>query len=188
MKVLVGLGNPGRAYSQTRHNVGWDVLDELARRLGIHFRRSWRSPVEIAKGEAPEGGEKLILAKPLTYMNLSGKVLPGLMRPAGLEAKDVWVVADDIHLPLGRLRIRPRGSSGGHNGLKSVITYLGSEDFARLRVGIGMKENGQELTEHVLGRLSPDERRVMNEAVKSAADALSVMLENGIEKAMNQFN
>lgn len=188
MKVLVGLGNPGRTYAKTRHNVGWEVLDVFAARLNVKFRRSWRAPVEVAKGGVSQSGEKLILAKPLTYMNLSGNVLPFLMKSAGLAVQDVWVVADDIHLPLGKLRIRAHGGSGGHNGLKSIINRLGSEDFARLRVGIGMKEAGQDLTTHVLGRMSPDERRVMDETVRQAADALDVMLADGIEMAMNRFN
>ena len=117
MKLVVGLGNPGRAYEHTRHNAGWAVLDEFVKRRGAGFRRSWCRPVQTAKTSL-EGVGALLLAKPLTFMNLSGNVLPGLMRPAGMTAKDLIVVADDINLPLGKLRIRTGGGAGGHNGLK----------------------------------------------------------------------
>ena len=116
MKLVVGLGNPGRAYEHTRHNAGWQVLDEFAKRRKTAFRRSWCRPVQTAK-TALEGAGNLLLVKPTTYMNLSGNVLPALMRPGGLAAKDLIVVADDVNLPLGQLRIRARGSAGGHNGL-----------------------------------------------------------------------
>lgn len=187
MKLVVGLGNPGRAYEHTRHNAGWAVLDEFAKRRGAGFRRSWCRPVQTAK-TALEGAGSLLLAKPLTFMNLSGNVLPGLMRPAGLTAKDLIVVADDINLPMGKLRIRAGGGAGGHNGLKSVIERLGTEEFARVRVGVGEQEEGKSLTDHVLERMNAEERRMLAEAVARAADALECLLVRGTDSAMNQFN
>ena len=187
MKLVVGLGNPGRAYENTRHNAGWQVLDEFAKRRGAEFRRSWRRPVQSAK-TALEGAGSLLLVKPLTYMNLSGEVLPGLMRPAGLTAKDLIVVADDINLPLGQLRIRPKGGAGGHNGLKSVMEHLGTEAFVRVRVGVGEQEEGKSLKDHVLERMHSEERRALADAAVRAADALECILVHGMDSAMNQFN
>ena len=187
MKLVVGLGNPGRAYENTRHNAGWQVLDEFARRRAAGFRRSWRRPVQSAK-TSMEGVGTLLLAKPLTFMNLSGDVLPGLMRPAGLSAKDLIVVADDVNLPLGKLRIRARGSAGGHNGLKSVIERLGTEDFVRVRVGVGEQEEGKSLKDHVLERMHAEERRALAEAAARAADALECILVHGVDSAMNRYN
>ena len=187
MKLVVGLGNPGRAYEHTRHNAGWQVLDEFAKRRGATFRRSWCRPVQTAKA-ALDGVGNLLLAKPLTYMNLSGNVLPALMRPAGLAAKDLIVVADDVNLPLGKLRIRAQGSAGGHNGLKSVIAHLGSEEFVRVRVGVGEQEVGKDLKDHVLERMDPGERRALADAAARAADALECILVHGTDRAMNEYN
>ena len=187
MKLVVGLGNPGRAYEHTRHNAGWQVLEEFARRRGAKFRRSWRRPVQTAK-TALDGAGPLLLVKPLTFMNLSGNVLPGLMRPAGLTAKDLIVVVDDVNLPAGKLRIRAQGGAGGHNGLKSVIDRLGTEDFARVRVGVGEQEDGKSLKDHVLERMEAGERRALAAAVGRAADALECLLVRGLDSAMNQFN
>ena len=187
MKLVVGLGNPGRAYEHTRHNAGWQVLDEFARRRGAAFRRSWCRPVQTAK-TALEGAGNLLLAKPLTYMNLSGNVLPALMRPAGLAAKDLIVVADDVNLPLGKLRIRAQGGAGGHNGLKSVIERLGTEEFVRVRVGVGEQVEGKSLKDHVLERMGSEERQALAEAAARAADALECILVHGTAGAMNQFN
>ncbi len=187
MKLVVGLGNPGRAYEHTRHNAGWQVLDEVARRRAVEFRRSWRRPVQSAKASM-EGAGALLLVKPLTFMNRSGDVLPGLMRPAGLTVKDLIVVADDINLPLGKLRIRSRGGAGGHNGLKSVIERLGSEEFIRVRVGVGEQEEGKSLTEHVLDRMNAEERQALAESAVRAADAVDCILAEGVDRAMNGYN
>ena len=187
MRLVVGLGNPGRAYEHTRHNAGWQALDEFARRRDAGFRRSWRRPVQTAK-VVLEGAGPLLLVKPLTYMNRSGDVLSALMRPAGLTAKDVVVVADDIHLPLGKLRIRAKGGAGGHNGLKSVMERLGTEEFTRVRVGVGEQEEGKNLTEHVLERLNAAERQALADAAARAADALECIFVHGVESAMNRFN
>ena len=187
MKLVVGLGNPGRAYEHTRHNAGWQVLDEFAKRRGAAFRRSWCRPVQTAKASM-EGVGSLLLAKPLTFMNLSGNVLPALMRPAGLAAKDLIVVADDVNLPLGKLRIRAQGGAGGHNGLKSVIERVGTEDFVRVRVGVGEQEEGRSLRDHVLERMDAEARRVLAEAAARAADAVECILVRGTDRAMNEFN
>jgi peptidyl-tRNA hydrolase, PTH1 family len=187
MKLVVGLGNPGRAYEHTRHNAGWQAVDEIARRCGASLRRSWRRPVQMAKTSMEDVGP-LWLVKPLTYMNRSGTVLPGLMRPAGLEAKDLIVVADDVNLPLGKLRIRPKGSAGGHNGLKSVMTHLGTEEFIRVRIGVGEQDEGTDLRDHVLERMGAGERRLLAEAVGRAADALEHLLRHGTDSAMNHYN
>jgi peptidyl-tRNA hydrolase, PTH1 family len=187
MKLVVGLGNPGREYEHTRHNAGWAVLDEFAKRRGTALRKSWRRPVQSAKA-ALEGAGGLMLVKPLTYMNRSGTVLPALMRPAGLGAKDLIVVTDDVSLPLGKLRIRAKGSAGGHNGLKSVIEHLGSEEFVRIRVGVGEQEEGTSLKDHVLERMNAGERRALAEAAVRAADALEHVLVHGVESAMNRYN
>jgi len=126
--------------------------------------------------------------KPLTYMNRSGTVLPGLMRPAGLTGKDLLVATDDVNLPLGKLRIRPRGGAGGHNGLKSVIEHLGGEEFVRVRIGVGEQKEGKDLRDHVLERMGPGERRALAEAADRAADALEHILIHGVDSAMNQYN
>lgn len=187
MKLVVGLGNPGQAYAQTRHNAGWAVLDEVAKRHRAVFRRSWRRPVHSVK-VAQEGGESLLLAKPLTYMNRSGTVLRALMRPSGLTAKDLIVVADDVNLPLGKLRIRPSGGAGGHNGLKSVIEHLGSEAFVRVRVGVGEQEQGRSLKDHVLERMGAGERQVLADAAIRAAEAVDHLITHSVDSAMNQYN
>ncbi|MDD2239219.1 MAG: aminoacyl-tRNA hydrolase [Kiritimatiellae bacterium] len=187
MKLIVGLGNPGRAYAQTRHNAGWLVLDEIARRYGAVLRRSWRRPVQSAK-VSQEGREPLLLAKPLTYMNRSGTVLRALMRSAGLTAKDLIVVTDDVNLPLGKMRIRPGGSAGGHNGMKSVIEHLGSETFVRVRIGVGEQEQGQHLKDHVLERMSAGDRQVLADTASRAAEAVDHLLTHSVDSAMNQYN
>lgn len=186
MKVIVGLGNPGKTYERTRHNAGFDVVDELARRGGAVFRRSWLSSVRTARAEL--GGEEVLLVKPQTYMNRSGQAVAPLLKKRGLTPGDLVVVYDDIELDVGRLRVRPKGGAGGHKGVRSVIDLLGTEDFARVRVGIGPRPAGDELVEHVLARFSADERRAMSEAVGRAADAVVSIVERGVERTMNDFN
>ncbi len=186
MKLVVGLGNPGRAYERTRHNAGFDVLDELARRAGVEFRRSWRWPVMTA--EAVLGSAKVLLVKPQAFMNRSGPPVAALARKRGWGAAEMLVVVDDVELPPGVLRLRKQGSSGGHNGLKSVAASLGSEAFARLRVGVGRPTAGGEMAEHVLSRFTPAERETMGVALVRAADAVECVVEKGLDRAMNEFN
>lgn len=187
MKLVVGLGNPGRAYANTRHNAGWMALDAFAAALGTSFRKNLFKPLFTAKASL-EGAGNLLLVKPATYMNDSGNPLPALMRPMGATAKDVLVVVDDVNLPVGKLRIREGGSAGGHNGLKSVASHLGTEAFPRLRIGVGAKRDGETLTNHVLGRFGASERKEMDDAVERAAEAIRDILVNGTQHAMNQFN
>ncbi len=188
MKMVVGLGNPGKKYEHTRHNAGFEVVDELARRWAVRFRRSWVIPAETARGGAEALGEDCWLVKPQTYMNRSGAAVAPLARKKGVQAGDLVVVVDDAELPLGKLRIRQRGGSGGHNGLKSLIEALGTEDFVRLRVGVGRKGEGADLADHVLSPLSREDRRALEESAGRAADALEVMAREGAEAAMNKFN
>ena len=182
MKLVVGLGNPGRKYDGTRHNVGFDVLDLLA---GRH-RLEWESaPADalIAKWRPAS----VLLAKPLTFMNLSGYAIGELLRFYKIDLPDLFVLVDDANLELGRLRARPSGSAGGHNGLKSIIEALGTEEFARLRVGVG-RGDARDLADHVLAKFDPDERTEVAEAADRAADAAELFVTDGIGPVMNRFN
>jgi PTH1 family peptidyl-tRNA hydrolase len=186
VKLIVGLGNPGKQYERTRHNIGFAVLDELARRADATFRKPWLAKAETVQADV--AGQGALLAKPVTFMNLSGTAVAPLARKRGLEPADVVVVSDDMELPLGKLRIRARGGAGGHNGLKSVIEHLGSDGFARVRVGIGRSAGAGDATGHVLGRFSAEERRALEPVVAAAADAIECIVRDGAEAAMNQFN
>jgi PTH1 family peptidyl-tRNA hydrolase len=183
LKLVVGLGNPGRRYAGTRHNVGFDVADLLAER----HRLEWESaPADalIAKWRAAS----TLLAKPLTFMNLSGEAIGELMRFYKIELPDVFVVVDETNLQLGRLRARPSGSAGGHNGLKSVIASLGTEEFARMRIGVGRGDARRDLADHVLAKFDPEERTEVAEAVGRAADAVELFIAEGTAAVMNRFN
>ena len=186
MKIVVGLGNPGRKYEHTRHNIGFEVVDEVARRAEAEFRRSWRYPAELA--EAVVDGERVLLIKPRTYMNLSGDAVAPLVRQKGAAPAEVLVVVDDVELACGRLRLRAEGRAGGHNGLKSLIERMGTDAFPRVRVGVGRVPEGRELVPHVLGRFAPEEREVMAQAVTRAADAVMMVITDGLERAQNTFN
>jgi len=184
LKLIVGLGNPGSEYSETRHNVGFKVTAELAKRHGVTFRSSAKWQARTAK--ITDGPEDVLLAEPLTFMNLSGRAVRELVTFYKIGAADLLVMVDDADLPLGKLRIRMSGSAGGHNGLKSIIQELGTQDFPRLRIGVGRQAG--ELKNHVLGRFGPDERRSIETAVKRAGDAAELFVTDGILKAMNAFN
>ena len=185
MKLVAGLGNPGRKYDGTRHNVGFDVVDLLAAR----HRVEWES--------APRGIEALVarwrtgdavFAKPLTFMNLSGTAVQGLLQFYKIEPPDLLVVVDDVNIELGRLRTRRMGSAGGHNGLKSIIGVLGSEEFARLRIGVGRGDGRRDLADHVLAKFGAGERADIAEAVSRSADAAELFVAEGIGPVMNRFN
>ena len=180
-RLLVGLGNPGRSYAGTRHNVGFMVLDRLAAAMGATFRadKKWHADT------ASNGGVWLL--KPQTYMNLSGESVSALVRFYQIEPARVLVVLDDMALPLGRLRIRERGSHGGHNGLRSILEHLGTQDVPRLRVGIGSSEPGA-ATGHVLGRFAVDERPLVEQSLDRAVEAVRFAQENDLPSAMNKFN
>lgn len=194
MKLVVGLGNPGPEYRDTRHNVGFRVVDELARRWGIE---QWRESFEALAARATRGGEPVMLAKPLTFMNLSGRAVAGLAGFYKMDPADLFVITDDAALPLGRLRARRDGSDGGHNGLKSLAQSLGTQAYPRLRIGVGRGDieapDGRvlgrpDMADHVLGRFRPDERDRIAAAILRAADASEVFLSEGIERVMNGFN
>lgn len=186
MKVVVGLGNPGRRYERTRHNVGFEVLDRLGGKPGVTFRRSWRFPARL--GTVCAEGEELLLVKPETFMNRSGLAVAPLLRKRGLAPADLIVVLDDADLEVGRLRIRPKGSAGGHRGLQSIVQELGTEAFTRLRIGIGRGAGGEELVDFVLATFAPAERAAVDEAVGRAADAVRAIVRDGVERAMNRYN
>ena len=182
LRLVVGLGNPGKDYSGTRHNVGFEVLDLLAARAGLEFQRERKWKAEVAK--APSG---LLLLKPQTYMNLSGRAVAAAARFFKIEPAEILVVFDDIALPLGQLRFRAKGGDGGHNGIRSLIADLGSRDFPRLKIGIGGVP-GHKLTGHVLGRFREEEREAAEKALATAVDAVQVAVTEGVSKAANTFN
>ena len=185
-KLIVGLGNPGRVYEQTRHNIGFLVLDELASRNQLSFRRSFRFPAHIAKGMI--AGERVLLVKPRTFMNRSGMAVAPIVRSVRGTSKDVLVVFDEVALEWGRLRLRAKGSAGGHNGVQSVLDELEDGAFGRIRVGIGMKPDKVSLADYVLGPFSEMEQQDLDAVVQRAADAIETVCSNGIERAMNEFN
>lgn len=185
MKLIVGLGNPGARYEETRHNIGFAVVEELARRHGVAFR-SAAGPAMIGRARLDSGD--VLLARPTTFMNLSGHAVAGLAQYYRVALPDILVVVDDVNLPLGRLRARARGSTGGHNGLKSVAEQLGTEAFARLRVGVGRGDDRRDLADHVLARFDRDEQAAIDAAVGRAADAAEIFASDGIERVMNAFN
>ena len=188
MKVIVGLGNPGTQYRGTRHNVGFMVLDELARRASVSFESA---PAEALMARWRRGGGSgsgdVLLVKPLTFMNLSGQAVAELARYYKIDVADLLIVVDEAQLPLGKLRARSRGSAGGHNGLKSVIAHLGDE-FARLRLGVGRGDDRRTLADHVLTRFDKDEAVEVERMIARAADAAETFIISGIAAVMNQFN
>ena len=183
MKLIVGLGNPGRKYAGTRHNVGFEVVDELVSR----HRLEWESaPADAMMARWRSAG--VLVARPLTFMNLSGHAVGELLRYFKLDLSGLFVIVDDVNLELGRLRARAAGSAGGHNGLKSLVEQLGTEEFARLRIGVGRGDSRRDLADHVLATFDPDERTVVAEAVGRGADAAELFVTEGIAPVMNRFN
>ena len=181
----MGLGNPGERYRRTRHNVGFMVVDLLASRAGV---REWREEREASVATAQMGGRDVLLVKPLTFMNRSGVAVEGLLAGAGGAIADLVVVVDDVALELGTIRIRERGSHGGHNGLRSLVEVLGSEDFARVRVGIGAGEPAADLAGFVLAEFASDEVLQVQDMVDRAGDAVLCLLREGASTAMTRFN
>jgi PTH1 family peptidyl-tRNA hydrolase len=185
MKLVVGLGNPGRKYEATRHNVGFAVLGVLARR---HSAAATRFAFHAETADVQIGSERVLLLCPQTYMNRSGKSVVAARDFYKLENQDLLVVCDDFNLPLGRLRARARGSAGGQRGLEDIIRALGSEEFCRLRVGIGQPPSGRDPADYVLSRFREEEREEIELAVQRAADAVEVWVTRGIDECMNRFN
>ena len=187
MKLIAGLGNPGPKYTGTRHNVGFNVVDTFARRHGLSFETAPADAL-MAKWRTPLVDGGVLLVKPLTYMNRSGLAIGELARYYRIDVADLFVIVDEVALDLGRLRARARGSAGGHNGLKSVAEQLGTDEYSRLRIGVGRGDQRRDLADHVLARFEPDEQPVIAEAIGRAADAVQVFVESGIEQVMNTFN
>ena len=186
MNLIAGLGNPGKQYERTRHNMGFDTVDELVDRhripgSGIQHKAMY--------GKGMIAGEKVILAKPLTYMNLSGDSVREFINYYKIDPEtELIVIYDDIDLEPGQIRIRKKGSAGGHNGMKSIIAQLGTQNFYRIKVGVGAKPAGWDLADYVLGRFSTQEREEVDKAIGEAADAVEVILSEGIDAAMNKYN
>jgi len=185
VKLIVGLGNPGPRYRDTYHNVGFDVVDTLARRHAVAFGSS---PADALTARVRGLEDEVWLAKPLTFMNLSGRAVADLLRFYKIAPPDLLAVVDDVALPTGRLRIRRRGSAGGHNGLKSIVECLGTDEFPRLRVGVGRGDPRRDLADHVLTRIPAAERVALEAAVERAADAADTFIARGIEAVMNEYN
>ena len=185
MKLVVGLGNPGSKYARSRHNAGFWVLDRVAARHGLRFsERDYKS--QIARGSID--GERVVLLKPQTYMNLSGEAVGRARRDLRLDPAQVLVVYDEADLPLGRIRVREGGGSGGHNGMESVIGALGGKGFPRVRIGIGRPGTGKIPIDYLLEGLHPEERKELDDAIERAADAVETVLTEGVRAAMNRFN
>ena len=185
MFLIVGLGNPGREYAATRHNIGFDAITYLSYEYQI--------PLKSKEGKALVGkgmiaGQKVMLAQPQTYMNNSGESVRALADFYKLEPEDIIIVYDDISLDVGQIRVRPKGSAGGHNGIKSIISHLGTQEFPRVKVGVGAKPEGGDLVKHVLGRFSKEEDGMFRDVFALADLAVSTILTDGVEAAMNQVN
>jgi PTH1 family peptidyl-tRNA hydrolase len=187
MKLIVGLGNPGREYSETRHNIGFKVVEEIAVRHRLTFALA-PSQVPDAQVVKKFGADPLLLAKPLTYMNRSGDAVSALARYYGIEPADLLVVYDDIDLPFAKLRARARGSAGTHNGMRSVVERLGTTEFPRLRLGVGRGDRRRELADHVLAKFETDERSELETFIARAADAAEMFAATNILDVMNAFN
>src|SRR5688572_17822311 len=192
MKLVVGLGNPERSYVGTRHNVGFEVIDQLAARLGWaaagDFDRMAKSKFDGLAMDGVLGAEKLVLLKPATYMNLSGRSVQSAMAFFQLTPPDVMIVLDDLALPVGRLRLRGSGSSGGHNGLRDIERALGTSEYPRLRLGIDPAPPRVAGRDYVLGKFTPEQRTLLDPAIARACGAIVTWADKGIETAMNQFN
>ncbi len=185
MYLIAGLGNPTREYDKTRHNAGFSVIDVLADKYGIDV--SDRKHKALC-GKGVIEGEKVLLLKPQTFMNLSGESIREAVDYYKIDPEDLIVIYDDISLDPGQLRIRLKGSAGGHNGIKNIIAHLGTQEFPRIKVGVGAKPPKMDLADYVLGRFSAEEQKVMDEAFFEAAEAAVMMMRDGAERAMNHYN
>jgi len=185
MRLIVGLGNPGRRYRGTRHNIGWEVLDLLARqhRIAIDTDDAWS---QIGRGTID--GRRVLLARPETYVNVSGTAVADLRRRHRIAPADLLVIVDDLDLPVGTLRVREKGSHGGHNGLRSIIDALGTTDFPRVRVGVGRPPDGVDPADYVLHRPPSDEHAILDEAVHRAAEGVALWVTEGVQAAMRHCN
>lgn len=185
MYLIAGLGNPSREYEKTRHNVGFDTIDILADKLGVSIAEKKHKAL---CGKGVIGGEKVLLIKPQTFMNLSGESVRDAADFYKIDPAHIIIIYDDISLEPGQLRIRTKGSAGGHNGIKNIIAQLGSQDFPRVKVGVGAKPDRMDLAAYVLSRFSQTERPLMEDAFRDAADAVEMMIIDGASAAMNRYN
>lgn len=185
VKIIVGLGNPGSTYAATRHNIGFDAVTRISDDYDIFLDLKKHKAV-CGKGRI--AGEKVLLAQPQTFMNLSGECVRELIDYYKIEPKDLIIIYDDISLEVGQLRIRPRGSAGGHNGIKNIIANLGTEEFPRIKIGVGEKPKGWDLKDYVLARFQKEEEPVIREALSRTSKACAVLIQEGIDAAMNEFN
>lgn len=185
MKVIVGLGNPGSEYAATRHNVGFMAIDAVAAKYGVHV---WRDKFSAQIGECVIGNEKVLLVKPQTYMNLSGEAVGPLLSWYKLPSDQMAVLYDDMDIEAGSARIRLKGSSGGHNGIKSILAHIGTEDFARFRIGIGRPAQGWSVIDHVLAKFGDADRRAVEDVVEKIVPAVECFVKNGIDLTMNRYN
>ncbi len=185
MKLIAGLGNPGRDYAGTRHNIGFGVITRISDQYNIPLNSKEHKAV---CGKGFIGGEKVILAQPQTYMNLSGESVRSIADYYKIEPEDIIIAFDDIDLEVGQLRVRRKGSAGGHNGIKSIIQHLGTNEFPRVKVGVGAKPEGGDLVRHVLGRFSREEEKAMGEVLDLAVEAVELIVTEGVDAAMNRYN
>jgi PTH1 family peptidyl-tRNA hydrolase len=186
LSLIVGLGNPGAEYARTRHNAGFWLVEKLAERWRVDWSAAKKFSARIATDR--RGSRRVVLCKPQTFMNASGEAVRALVDFYGVPVERLLVAVDDADLPLGNLRLRPGGSSGGHHGLESIESHLGTRDFARQRIGIGRRDGAREITGHVLGRFDAAETEVMAKVLAAAGDQAECWLEAGLQRAMNQFN
>ena len=185
MKLIIGLGNPGREYANTRHNIGFEAIDALAKDYNISVNKS---KFKALYGEGRAGNEKVVLVKPQTYMNLSGESVKAFATWHKIKAEDILIIYDDVSLPPGKLRIRIKGSAGGHNGIKSIIQHLGTNEFERIKVGVGEKPQGWNLADYVLSRFTNAEMKTMDETMTDIVGATGTIIEEGVQGAMNKYN
>lgn len=185
MKLIVGLGNPGMQYATTRHNIGFEAIDTLARVNQISINRN---KFKALIGEGSIGGEKVVLMKPQTYMNLSGEAVGACSSWYKIGTEDIIIIYDDVSLEVGQLRIRKTGSAGGHNGIKSIIAHLSTEKFPRVKVGVGERPAGWDLADYVLGRFSEDEMKELCPRLKDVAEAVETIIKKDVDTAMNSYN
>lgn len=186
MYIIAGLGNPKREYDNTRHNIGFALIDALADQYNISVMDMKHKALT---GKGMINGQKVILVKPLTFMNLSGESIRPIVDYYKIDVNtELIVISDDISLPPGQIRVRKKGSAGGHNGLKNIIQHLGSEEFQRIRIGVGEKPAGYDLADYVLGHFSKEEQPLIREGVEKAMKAATMMLEGDVDRAMNEFN
>ena len=186
MFLIVGLGNPGRQYEHTRHNAGFDVMDALAEKYNISISESGHKALF---GKGMIGGQKVILAKPQTFMNLSGESVAELLHYYKIDPEEeLIIIYDDIALAPGKIRVRAKGSAGGHNGIKNIIAHLGTQQFSRIRIGVGEKPAGWDLADYVLGRFPAEEEPTIRTALEQTVKACETILTDSVEAAMNQFN